>query len=146
MKKRFLSLSGVLMLSLSCLPFTTGAAVVLYATQDDVLPQTDIPFEVVYLDAPERVLDEVLLQPGTELREADAPHITALLQSPAWQARETVLRQAYQGVVQAWQLGVARLPAVVVDAQWVVYGTTDIEQAVTQIQQYRKQQDTGGAS
>ncbi len=83
MKKRFLSLSGLLMLSLSCLPFTAGATVVLYATQDDALPQTDIPFEVVYLDAPERLLDEVLLQPGTELKEADAPHITALLQSPA---------------------------------------------------------------
>ncbi|MDE5307567.1 DUF1525 domain-containing protein [Providencia stuartii] len=37
-----------------------------------------------------------------------------------------------------------RLPAVVVDAQWVVYGTTDIEQAVTQIQQYREQQEGGG--
>ncbi len=93
------------MLSLSCLPLTAGAAVVLYTTQDDALPQTDIPFEVVYLDAPERLLDEALLQPGTELSEADAPHITALLQSPAWQARETALRQAYQGVVQAWQLG-----------------------------------------
>ncbi|MDD8915019.1 DUF1525 domain-containing protein, partial [Escherichia coli] len=117
MKKRFLSLSGLLMLSLSCLPLTAGAAVVLYTTQDDALPQTDIPFEVVYLDAPERLLDEALLQPGTELSEADAPHITALLQSPAWQARETALRQAYQGVVQAWQLGVSSLPAVVVDAQ-----------------------------
>ena len=58
MKKRFLSLSGLLMLSLSCLPLTGGAAVVLYTTQDDTLPQTDIPFEVVYLDAPERLLDE----------------------------------------------------------------------------------------
>ena len=85
MKKRFLSLSGLLMLSLSCLPLTAGAAVVLYTTQDDALPQTDIPFEVVYLDAPERLLDEALLQPGTELSEADAPHITALLQSiRAW--------------------------------------------------------------
>ncbi|HBT8072262.1 TPA: TIGR03757 family integrating conjugative element protein, partial [Klebsiella pneumoniae] len=34
MKKRFLSLSGLLMLSLSCLPLTAGAAVVLYTTQD----------------------------------------------------------------------------------------------------------------
>ncbi|HEL3155121.1 TPA: DUF1525 domain-containing protein [Escherichia coli] len=126
MKKRFLSLSGLLMLSLSYLPLTAGAAVVLYTTQDDALPQTDIPFEVVYLDAPERLLDEALLQPGTELSEADAPHITALLQSPAW------------------QLGVSSLPAVVVDAQWVVYGTTDIAQAVTQIQQYREQQEGGG--
>ncbi|HGM9972055.1 TPA: TIGR03757 family integrating conjugative element protein, partial [Proteus mirabilis] len=65
-------------------------------------------------------------------------------QSPAWQAREAALRQAYQGVIQAWELGVTRLPAVVVDAQWVVYGTTDIEQAVTQIQQYREQQEGGG--
>lgn len=43
MKNDFIS--GLLMLSLSCLPLTAGAAVVLY-TQDDALPQTDIPFEV----------------------------------------------------------------------------------------------------
>ncbi|MDF0896332.1 hypothetical protein P1S87_09750 [Escherichia coli] len=41
MKKRFLSLPGILMLSLSCLPFTAGAAVVLYTTHNDALPQTD---------------------------------------------------------------------------------------------------------
>lgn len=144
MKNRFLFFPWLLMLSLSYLPFTAGAAVVLYTTHNDALPQTDIPFEVVYLDAPERLLDEALLQSGTELNEANTRQVTALLQSPAWQARETALQQAYQGVVQAWQLGVARLPAVVVDAQWVVYGSTDIEQAVMQIQLYRKQQEGGG--
>lgn len=131
------------MLSLSCLPLTAGAAVVLYTTQDDALPQTDIPFEVVYLDAPERLLDEALLQPGTELSEADAPHITALLQSPAGRPE----KRHYGRLIRAWfrrQLGVSSLPAVVVDAQWVVYGTTDIAQAVTQIQQYREQQEGGG--
>lgn len=144
MKNRFLFFPWLLMLSLSYLPFTAGAAVVLYTTHNDALPRTDIPFEVVYLDAPERLLDEALLQSGTELNEANTRQVTALLQSPAWQARETALQQAYQGVVQAWQLGVARLPAVVVDAQWVVYGSTDIEQAVMQIQLYRKQQEGGG--
>ncbi|MBD3720458.1 DUF1525 domain-containing protein [Klebsiella pneumoniae] len=133
------------MLSLSCLPFTAGATVVLYATQDDALPQTDIPFEVVYLDAPERLLDEVLLQPGTELKEADAPHITALLQSPASAGQRGGITAGLSGgVFRPRELGVTRLPAVVVDAQWVVYGTTDIEQAVTQIQQYREQQEGGG--
>ncbi|MFF0901084.1 TIGR03757 family integrating conjugative element protein [Proteus mirabilis] len=144
MKKRCLSLSGALMLSLMSFPLNAGT--VLYTTHNEALPQTGIPFEVVYLDTPERLLDETLLQQGGELSEANAMQIIAFLQSPLWQAKEQALHRAYQGIVQAWRLGVERLPAVVVDEQWVVYGTTDIEQAVGQIQQYREQQEAGGQS
>jgi len=37
---------------------------------------------------------------------------------------------AYQGVTDAWSLGVAAIPAVVVDQRFVVYGEPDVARAV----------------
>lgn len=46
---------------------------------------------------------------------------------------------AYQGVVDAWHLGIVKLPAVVVDQHYVVYGTPYVAQAMAQITRYRSQ-------
>ncbi len=47
---------------------------------------------------------------------------------------------AYQGVADAWSLGVAKVPAIVVDRRYVVYGETDVARAVPRIDQYRRTQ------
>ncbi|ATN36791.1 integrating conjugative element protein (plasmid) [Rhizobium sp. ACO-34A] len=47
---------------------------------------------------------------------------------------------AYQGVADAWSLGIATLPAVVVDRRYVVYGEADIAKAVARIEEYRREQ------
>jgi integrating conjugative element protein (TIGR03757 family) len=47
------------------------------------------------------------------------------------------LSAAYQGVVEAWSLGILKLPAVVVDGRFVVYGDTDVAHALSLIEQYR---------
>ena len=47
---------------------------------------------------------------------------------------------AYQGVADAWSLGVATIPAVVVDQRYVVYGEPDVARAVSRIEQYRRTQ------
>src|SRR3989344_4580720 len=47
---------------------------------------------------------------------------------------------AYQGITDAWSLGVTSLPAVVVDRRYVVYGEPDVARAVARIAQYRKAQ------
>ncbi|AFM64674.1 TPA: TIGR03757 family integrating conjugative element protein [Pseudomonas aeruginosa] len=47
---------------------------------------------------------------------------------------------AYQGVADAWSLGVAAIPAVVVDQRYVVYGEPDVARAVSRIEQYRRTQ------
>lgn len=49
------------------------------------------------------------------------------------------LASAYQGVVDAWSLGVQKIPAVIIDRQYVIYGEPDIQKAVTRIQAYRKE-------
>lgn len=124
------------------LPLSGTARTVLYTTHDRPPESRDDTVEVVYLDAADTLQDEWFHQQGIELSEENAPQIIALLQSSKWQAQESRLTQAYQGIIQAWQLGVARVPAVVVDDQWVVYGLTDIHRAQKEIHQF--QQVNGG--
>ena len=45
---------------------------------------------------------------------------------------------AYQGVVDAWSLGVTTIPAVVVDQRYVVYGEPDLDKALARVAQHRK--------
>ena len=47
---------------------------------------------------------------------------------------------AYQGVADAWGLGIAKIPAVVVDRRYVVYGEPDVPRAVARINAYRSTQ------
>ncbi len=50
------------------------------------------------------------------------------------------IASAYQGVADAWSLGVTSLPAVVVDRRYVVYGEPDVARAVARIEQHRRTQ------
>ena len=45
---------------------------------------------------------------------------------------------AYQGVTDAWSLGITSIPAVVVDQRYVVYGEPDVARAVARIEQHRR--------
>lgn len=47
---------------------------------------------------------------------------------------------AYQGVTDAWSLGITTIPAVVVDRRYVVYGEPDVARAVARIEQHRRPQ------
>ncbi|RUS67738.1 hypothetical protein CUZ56_00215 [Saezia sanguinis] len=48
------------------------------------------------------------------------------------------LAQSYRGIVDAWTLGVQKIPAVVVERQYVVYGEPDVGEAVSRIQNYQE--------
>lgn len=50
------------------------------------------------------------------------------------------ISSAYQGVTDAWSLGITSLPAVVVDQRYVVYGEPDVARAVARIEQHRRTQ------
>ena len=47
---------------------------------------------------------------------------------------------AYQGVADAWSLGITSIPAVVVDQRYVVYGEPDVARAIARIEQHRRTQ------
>lgn len=46
----------------------------------------------------------------------------------------------WQGVTDAWSLGITKIPAVVVDRRYVVYGEADVAHAVARIEQHRREQ------
>ena len=50
------------------------------------------------------------------------------------------IASAYQGVADAWSLGITSIPAVVVDQRYVVYGEPDVARAVVHIEQHRRSQ------
>lgn len=50
------------------------------------------------------------------------------------------LSAAYQSIVDAWSLGVTKIPAVIVDRHYIVYGESDVERAVLEIERYRSTQ------
>ncbi|MDD1148834.1 TIGR03757 family integrating conjugative element protein [Pseudomonas sp. TNT2022 ID357] len=45
--------------------------------------------------------------------------------------------RAYQGITDAWQQGITRLPAVVVDRRYVVYGEPNVQRALQTIEAFR---------
>jgi integrating conjugative element protein (TIGR03757 family) len=109
-------------------------------TESSQLAQgTQVPTRVIALDAPARIQAEL-----SEGLPADPQQAAAIMQQRFTQGG-TVLQQrmqvAYQGVADAWSMGITTIPAVVVDRRFVVYGTTNIDQAIARIAQYR--QETG---
>lgn len=56
------------------------------------------------------------------------------------EALQRRIGHAYQGVADAWGLGIAKIPAVVVDRRYVVYGEPDVPRAVARINAYRSTQ------
>ena len=61
----------------------------------------------------------------------------AMIQSPQGQAALQRMRNSAEATLIAWQHGIEKLPAVLVDEQFVVYGVYDVESALTQIARFR---------
>ncbi|WAG81602.1 TIGR03757 family integrating conjugative element protein [Metapseudomonas furukawaii] len=93
---------------------------------------------VIELDLPMRIEAEL-----TADLSSDAQRSAALIQRRLRDGG-VVLQQrigsAYQGVVDAWSLGITMIPAVVVDKRYVVYGEPDVASAVALIEAHRRAQ------
>jgi integrating conjugative element protein (TIGR03757 family) len=50
------------------------------------------------------------------------------------------MAHAYQGIADAWGLGIAKIPAVVVDRRFVIYGEPDVAHAIARINVHRSAQ------
>ena len=61
------------------------------------------------------------------------------MQQPDWQAQEARLSRAYQALLDARMLNIAKVPAVVFDDKLVVYGTTDVALARQKLEARREQ-------
>lgn len=60
-----------------------------------------------------------------------------MLQSPDWQQKEQQIVQAYHGVIQAYDIGLKKYPAVVFDDRYVVYGTADVALAEVKLAEHK---------
>lgn len=93
---------------------------------------------VIELDQPARIKAEL----GAHL-PADPTRSTALVQrrlKDGGNFLQTRLGTAYQGVVDAWSLGITTIPAVVVNQRYVVYGEPDVAKAVALIKAHQRTQ------
>ncbi len=93
--------------------------------------------KVIELDLPARIEAELATDLPTDPAAAAALVKQRLREGgPALQRKITA---AYQNIADAWSLGITKIPAVVVDRRYVVYGDTDVAQAVAYIDAYRRE-------
>lgn len=93
---------------------------------------------LIELDAPARIEAELSAQLPSDQAQA-----TAMVRHRLNVGGLTLQKRmaaAYQGVTDAWSLGVSKVPAVVVDQRYVIYGERDAAQALARIEQYRRMQ------
>jgi len=116
------------------------------AWADDVIVVTDsrhpvqapAGVRVIELDQATRIEGELAAH-----LPADPQQAAALVRQRLHDGGEALQRRighAYQCVADAWGLGIAKIPAVVVDRRYVVYGEPDVLRAVARINAYRSTQ------
>ncbi|TKV13912.1 TIGR03757 family integrating conjugative element protein [Citrobacter sp. wls619] len=117
----------------------TPAQTVIYTTaqQPIINPEPGILVQVLEnVSELEQLLFPVLSQ-NPQQAEQQA-HLR--MQQPDWKTQEARLTRAYQSLLDAYTLGIKKLPAVVFDDRYVVYGTTDAELAQQKLDDWREQQ------
>ncbi|WP_330208578.1 MULTISPECIES: TIGR03757 family integrating conjugative element protein [unclassified Pseudomonas] len=93
---------------------------------------------LIELDQAPRIEAELSADLPTDPERAAAIVRQRLNQGGTYLQRRIAL--AYQGVTDAWSLGITTIPAVVVDRRYVVYGEPDVARAVARIEQHRRTQ------
>ncbi|EGT7777456.1 TIGR03757 family integrating conjugative element protein [Salmonella enterica] len=109
--------------------FPASAQIVVYTDQQHPPVGITPAIRVVYLDASERWQQQQFGELSSDPAQA-ARQARAVLSSPGWKTRQKELIEQYRGMIEAWQIGLKKYPAVVFDSCDVVYGTADISQAV----------------
>lgn len=115
-----------------------AAADVLVVTDSRHPVQASAGVRVIELDLPARIEAEI----ATDLPN-DPDKATILVRQRLRDGGDALQRRighAYQGVADAWGLGIAKIPAVVVDRRYVVYGEPDVSRSVARINAYRSTQ------
>ena len=120
--------------------FSTAAtaAEVLVITDGGHPVQVAAGTRVIELDLPARI--EAELAAGLPTDPTQAAAIVQQRLREGGQDLQRRLGRAYQDVTQAWGLGIAKVPAVVVDRRYVVYGEPDVAHAAARIETYRRTQ------
>lgn len=130
----------LLLACLALLGMATDAHAEAWAVTDSTHPLSVPPgVRLIQLDAGEH-LDEQLSAGLPADPQQAMSLLRQRLQNPANARLGQDLVAAQQGLVDAWSVGVQKVPAVVVDRRYVVYGETDVLQALSRIDEYRRQE------
>lgn len=117
----------------------TSAADILVITDREHPVRAAAGAKVVELDAPVRLIESQLaghLPPDLKSAVVIAEQ---RLRSREFEVQKQ-LACKYQDVIDAWSLGITRIPAVVIDRRYVVYGERDVNRAASLIERYRSRQ------
>ncbi|WP_458038952.1 TIGR03757 family integrating conjugative element protein [Pantoea ananatis] len=128
--------------SLAFLFITAGAQAGTVIYTDHAHPVTgDVSPDVTLteLDAPDRLLAQQFGPLSAAPAQAEQ-QARAVIASPAFRQGQQALAASYAGVAHAWSLGLEKVPAVVFDDKWVVYGTTDVAAARAKLDAWREKQ------
>ena len=133
---RTLGLAVALPASLAVFSPVTFAADVVVVTDGHHPVKTMGGERLIELDEAPRIEAELSANLPTDPDQA-----TALVKRRLTQGGTDLQRRiatAYQGVTDAWSLGITTIPAVVVDQRYVVYGESDVARAIARIEQHRR--------
>ncbi|RUF23429.1 TIGR03757 family integrating conjugative element protein [Pseudomonas aeruginosa] len=114
------------------------AADVLVVTDSRHPVQSAVGARVIELDLPDRI--EAELAAGLPNDPSAAAALVQQRLRDGGQGLQRRIGSAYQGIADAWGLGIAKVPAVVVDRRYVVYGEPDVARAVARIETHRRTQ------
>lgn len=123
----------------SCYVFATAQSAVaadIWVVTDQQHPVAAAPgIRVIELDAPARLEAALSAQLPADPAQAAAAVRQRLKDGGVELQRR--LAAAYQGVTDAWSLSVVKIPAIVVDRRYVIYGETAVDRALARIDAYR---------
>lgn len=111
-----------------------------WAITDSAHPLTSVPADVrvIMLDDQQRIEEQLSKKLPPNPHQA-ALAARQLMGTPTGAALMQKLAGAQQGNADAWSVGVSKVPAVVVDRRYVVYGQPDVAIAIQTINQARGQ-------
>jgi integrating conjugative element protein (TIGR03757 family) len=98
-----------------------------------------VDVRVILLDEQQRLEEQLSRSLPADPRQA-ATAVQRFLATPEGARLQVDLVRAQQGVADAWSTGVEKIPAVVVDRKYVVYGEPDVATAARLIDQARSMQ------
>ena len=120
-------------------PAVAEPAIEVFTTAGE--PAVNVPsgVAVIELDVPGRLDAELSqdLPADPELAEALMHERMA---TPEWQETANRYADSYLGLARAWQLGIEKVPAVVIDGRHVIYGQPDVAAALREAERLMGQE------
>lgn len=110
----------------------------IWAITDSAHPLTSVPADVrvIKLDDQQRIEEQLSRELPPNPHQA-ALAARRLMSTPEGAVLMRQLATAQQGNADAWSVGVSKVPAVVVDRQYVMYGQPDVAAAMQTINRAR---------